>query len=594
MFKVNNIKKYINNLSLKRKIILMLLIGLFIVALSSFLALNVVIKVNNEIVSNSIASSLSYSSNEMDNILNTVDIVSDLIIADFNIQEGLANLLRSPELNVLNRTRAQVTNTLNTYLFINEYISSISIYQENLRLATSGFFPFDLSSSSKSILEYEADKAEGKIVWVTPDTTDNGVFLTRKIREIKNTSLANLGILVIRIDMDKLINASTEFITQYQNAEFVLLNNDQTIYSTIPIDGHELKKLANFTGNYVIMDIDEETYFAVNGSLQKTNWTYLCLIPYEQVSKLITNTYIISIIIIITSIIFAIFISSKLAKNMTKHFDILIKKMNISTERDLKNSVNNYDYSNREDEIGILHNHFDRMIDELNTLINDNYVKQLLIKDATLKALETQINPHFLYNILESINWRAKAIEEKQISLMVESLGTLLRVTLKQGNDIITLEQEIDFLKNYINIQQIRYDDRVCFHLDLDKKTLLTHLPKLSIQPLVENAIHYSVETSTEECNIYIISKIENDILKIYVKNDGSEFIPNLLEKLQTKEIPPQGLGIGLVNIDSRIKLTFGKEYGLTLYNEDDMAVALISIPYQASIRLKEEREPIC
>jgi Predicted signal transduction protein with a C-terminal ATPase domain len=587
----NTIKKYMNNLSLKKKITLIALTGFCIVAFSAAMALNVVIRVNNQIISNSIASSLSYSSNEINNILNTVDTTSDLIMSDANIQRELANLLRSPELTVVNNARTQVYNALNTHLFNNEYISYISIHQENLRIFTSGHSPINLSSSAKDILEEEANNTNGKSTWVTPATSDNGVFLTRKIREIKNTSLANLGILVIRIDMNKLINSSTQFITQYQNAEFVLLNNDHTIYSTIPIVGKELKELTDFTENYLILDIDGKNYFAVNGYLEKTNWTYLCLIPYEQVSQSITNAYIISIALIISSIILAIFISSKLAKNMTKHFDVLLKKMNNLTEHDLKNSVSNYDYSSREDEIGILHNHFDRMIDELNTLINDNYVKQLLIKDATLKALETQINPHFLYNILESINWRAKAIEEEQISLMVESLGTLLRVTLKQGNDIVTLAQEIDFLKNYINIQQIRFEDRVHFHLDLDENTLDSHFPKLSIQPLVENAIHYSVETSTEDCNIHVISKVEQDILKIYVKNDGSEFAKNLLEKLKTRDVPPQGLGIGLVNIDSRIKLTFGDEYGLTLYNEDDMAIALISIPYQASLQLKEERD---
>lgn len=582
MLIIEKVKNYINNLSLKRKIIVIAFVGISTVALFSTIAFYIIILSNNKIIRNSIASSLSYSSNEIDNLLDSVDTTSDLVIADATVQSRLSSILDSGGI-VSAGTTEPIYSRLNTYLFANDYISYISIYHNNIRTSTTGYHPTELPVETKNMLEEEALALNGKIAWVSSEASDTGVFLTRNIREIKHTSLANLGILVIRLDMDKILESSTQFITQFQNVNFVLLDGDEVIYSTMDFDTSYAKELVSINNSYDIIKIEENRYFAVNGYISRTNWNFICLAPYEEVFNTITATYVTCVFIVIFSVFLAVYISDTLVKNITKHFDILIKKMTTFTGSNKEKVVTTYDYTNREDELGILHKHFDRMVEEIQTLINDNYIKQILIKDASLKALETQINPHFLYNILESVNWRAKAIGEEQISLMVESLGALLRATLSQDFDVITLEKEIEFVQNYINIQQIRFEDRLCFHLNLEPLTLQAPISKLSVQPLVENAIHYSLEINTEDCNIYISSELSEEVVKIYVKNDGSEFADNLLDKLKTKEISPHGLGIGLVNIDARLKLTFGEEYGLTLYNEDNMAVAMISIPFHLS-----------
>jgi len=579
MLKIDKVKNCINNLSLKKKIIVIVFVGIFIVAFFFAIAINIIICSNNKIIRNSIASALSYSSNEINNLLDSVDTTSDLIIADATVQNGLSSIQAS-EGSVSARATEPIYSMLNNYLFANEYISFISIYHNHVRTSTTGYYPIELPIETKNLLEEEALALNGRIVWVTSEAADTGVFLTRNIREIKNTSLKNLGVLVIRLDMDKILESSTQFITQFQNVDFVLLDGNELIYSTMDFDTSYAKELVSVHNSYDIIKIDGNRYFAVNGYIFKANWNFICLVPYEEIFDTITATYATSAIIVILSIFLAVCISDILVKNITKHFDILMNKMTTFTGNNKERIVTTYDYTNRGDELGILHKHFDRMTEEIQTLINDNYIKQILIKDATLKTLETQINPHFLYNILESVNWRAKAIGEEKISLMVESLGALLRATLGQDFDVITLKKEIEFVQNYINIQQIRFEDRLLFHLNLDEATLQTPISKLSVQPLVENAIHYSLEINTEDCNIYICSELLEGVVRIYVKNDGSEFTDNLLEKLKKNEISPQGLGIGLVNIDSRLKLTFGEEYGLTLYNENSMAVAVISVPF--------------
>lgn len=217
---------------------------------------------------------------------------------------------------------------------------------------------------------------------------------------------------------------------------------------------------------------------------------------------------------------------------------------------------------------------------QIQNLINVNYKNELLVKDAQLKALETQINPHFLYNTLESINWRAKASGEVEISRMVEALGYLLRAALSHSSKTVPLHQELDFVRCYLTIQQTRYDDQLICTLEADKDLYDIPVPKLLVQPLVENAIRHALEEMVDICSIHIRVYHDSTQLYIQVENSGSVFPDNLLEKLESGSIQPHGFGIGLTNIHQRIQLTYGKNYGLFLFNQNDFAVAQIRLPY--------------
>jgi len=221
------------------------------------------------------------------------------------------------------------------------------------------------------------------------------------------------------------------------------------------------------------------------------------------------------------------------------------------------------------------------MVEEVKQLIKTNYLNQILIKDAQFKALENQMNPHFLYNTLESINWRAKIIGSKDISAMAESLGTLLRLTLDQTSKEISLRRELESVRCYMTIQKFRYEERLDYRI-LVPENLMNHLVlKLSLQPLVENAVRYGLEENTDRCLIEILAETdhENESLYVYIKNNGSSFEENLLEKLKTHEVEPHGFGIGLLNIQNRMQITFGEAYGIELYNEGELAVARLMFP---------------
>ena len=240
-----------------------------------------------------------------------------------------------------------------------------------------------------------------------------------------------------------------------------------------------------------------------------------------------------------------------------------------------------YSYKDRRDEIGLIHQQFDAMADKIRMLIRENYDSKLLAKEAQLKALEMQINPHFLYNTLQIINWRAKMLHDEQISVMTESLGKLLHITLSESNEDSSLGQELELVQYYLNIQKLRFDEELFYETNVPEYLLHSYLPKFILQPLVENAVRYGLEDESEGCHIRIRVEKSQAQLAITVENTGSVFEEDLLKKLLAKEITPRGFGIGILNVNSRLEIAFGSRYSMEFTNQNGYAAIHITVPFQ-------------
>jgi two-component system sensor histidine kinase YesM len=193
-------------------------------------------------------------------------------------------------------------------------------------------------------------------------------------------------------------------------------------------------------------------------------------------------------------------------------------------------------------------------------LIYENYEKQLMLKDTQYKALQAQINPHFLYNTLNAINWMIKSKMNDEASKMIVALGDLLRAAFIK-EPLISVQQEVELLNSYIAIQKIRYDKRAEFIITLDGELQHYAIPRMILQPLVENAISYAVDQSLELCKIKISLFEQRDRLVIEVEDDGPGMEPELLEKVRHFEMKPIGNGIGLKNIKERLNLIFEQQF---------------------------------
>ncbi|GGH43820.1 histidine kinase [Paenibacillus silvae] len=233
--------------------------------------------------------------------------------------------------------------------------------------------------------------------------------------------------------------------------------------------------------------------------------------------------------------------------------------------------------SKQVDEIGILYHEFDKMMKQIDTHIRESYQNKILTMDSQMKALEAQINSHFLYNTLESINSIAEIEEVESIVVMTKSLGDMFRYSIKTDSERVRVNEELQHVENYMAIQQIRYDDKITFKLLVDPEVRSRHMLKLLLQPLVENAIYHGLENKRGKGSISITGKLQEDRIIFKVCDDGAGMSrEQVLELQQLLSQPPEFIAvgqrlkqsIGIKNVHSRIVLYYGDGYGLSINSE--------------------------
>lgn len=580
----SKLRKRIANLSLKNKIFSITLISIFLMSSAAFAGIQITSASNKKLLYNTIAGSLSYSATDISNRLGNIETMSYMILSNPSIQHNL-EIIKDSE-DYISRTQAyqDLSSLISEYYqnFKANNISFLNLKNDSFTTYTDYYHSGKVPDEVIEDVLKEASESEGRVQWVSRYNDDYGLFLGRQIRRIKQTRLDELGVLLVCVDIDEMVRSATRFSNQYEDASYLMLDGDELIYHSKNFTHEQALSIqSSLNGTYEILDIDGHHYFAVRGRIPSYDWDYICLVSYDAIMSGLRISQFLCVILIMLCVFSALMVSRRLINSLVYHFNTLIVKMKAFGKDETTIPNVDYDYSSREDELGVLHRQFDHMAYKIQNLIQVNYVNELLKKEAQLKALETQINPHFLYNTLESVNWRAKAIGETEISSMVEALGALLRVTLSKKESIFTLEEELNLVRSYMTIQKIRFEDRLSFRIDVPQELMKASIPQLTIQPLVENAIHYGLEEMTEECCIRITANSEGKLLHIKVSNSGSLFEEGLLQKLHNNEIQPHGFGIGLLNINKRLKLTFGDDYGLTLFNQDEQAVAMVTIPLQ-------------
>lgn len=578
-------RQFIQNLSLQKKIQSIVFLCIFLMAAAAFVSLHLITASYDRTLYRTAASSLSASSMGMRNCLDTIGTMADLFLADSIIQSGLGTLKDSDQVQETSTAYRSVYAALTEYYFTfrKNHINYIGLYQENFSIHT--YMPFTRNALPKEVEEYllsKARQAQGATVWAADYAEEYGLFLVKSIRRTEYLKLDEIGVLIVNVDLDDLVTEAAGSGFLQTEAAYLLFNQGIPIYSSSALmDEGELYDIKRFSSHYGLTVQSQDNYFYVKSYIPGVGWDYICIIPYDNIMSSLRTGQFFCFLVLLVSVAAALALSSGLIRSITRHFDVLLQKFHNFGDGNQEPLPIDYDYKNRTDELGVLHVQFDHMVDEVNQLIKTNYLNEILIKEAQFKALENQMNPHFLYNTLESINWRAKIMGAKDISSMAESLGMLLRFTLDQSSKEVSLKQEVESVRCYMTIQKYRYEDRLEHQIRVPDKLMDCLVLKLSLQPLVENAIRYGLEENTDCCLIEILAEAdyENRKLNVFIKNNGSSFEENLLENLESHKVEPHGFGIGLLNIRNRMRLTFGESYGLELYNENDLAVVRLVFP---------------
>lgn len=237
------------------------------------------------------------------------------------------------------------------------------------------------------------------------------------------------------------------------------------------------------------------------------------------------------------------------------------------------------------DELAVLNASFNQMVEKIGQLVEHIRLEQITLRQTELKVLQAQINPHFLYNTLDSIIWLAEAGKNEQVVQMVSALSDFFRTTLSKGRDYITLHEEETHIRSYLQIQKFRYRDILEYEIDIPRRIWQYPILKLTLQPLVENALYHGIKNKRGVGHIYVIAREEEDQILFYVRDDGIGLKPDKLSHVRTRisqgqtERGGDSSGFGLVNVNQRLKLNYGEEYGLkieSVYGEGTEVMAVI------------------
>lgn len=270
--------------------------------------------------------------------------------------------------------------------------------------------------------------------------------------------------------------------------------------------------------------------------------------------------------VVVGIIVVAFFVSGKVISSITKPIQKLCEVAKQAGQGDFQVRVEETGTY----ELAVLKESFNRMIEELGKLVEDIRVEQLNLRAAELQLLQEQINPHFLYNTLDTIIWLSESGDTEHVVKMVTSLSDFFRTTLSKGKDFISVEEEKLHIQSYLAIQQFRYRDimeyEICFSDEMYEYEML----KLTLQPLVENALYHGIKNKRGMGHIQVYGKKEGENLVFQVRDDGIGMTKERLSEVRQlirgeRTRDQEHSGFGLFNINQRIRLYYGQEYGLTL-----------------------------
>jgi two-component system sensor histidine kinase YesM len=280
--------------------------------------------------------------------------------------------------------------------------------------------------------------------------------------------------------------------------------------------------------------------------------------------------------IVVVLLLFALVSSLYMSNLITRPIKQLIRNMTLVEQ----GKFDNLPAVRSNDEIGVMAGRFEQMSAELKQLVERIYDEQEQKIEAEIRALQAQINPHFMYNTLNSVKWIATMQHSEKIVEMTEALISMLRYTAKTDNRLVPIREELEHIGHYIVIQKVRYFNRIDFHCEIEELLEEQEIPKLSIQPLVENAIFHGIADQENGLVSIEVRRIGNSDLAIMVRDNGVGMSEAAASQLKSRLGGAEGGGIGIVNVHQRIRRVYGEPYGVSFESSPGQGtVFMIRIP---------------
>lgn len=343
----------------------------------------------------------------------------------------------------------------------------------------------------------------------------------------------------------------------------------------------KLQKKDNESGQFMYENELGNKMIVVYDTIKLNDWKIAAVVPEIELLNKVNYIKHFTIALIVIMIVLVVLLTNIVIRFISKPFARLAKQMGRVNE--------NYfvfeDEMSGPEEMKILHNGFVELVDRIHILMDQIRLEQEEKRQLELAIMQAQINPHFLYNTLYSIKGLCDLGLTKDASKMITALSNFFRIGISKGNEVISIQEEIEHILNYLYIQEMRYGDDFSYEIDMDPKIFPYRIVKLSLQPLIENAIYHGVKQKRGQGKITIRGFLEGDTIHIEVSDNGKgiekEKLQAILIELEAAYQEKTNLiGIGLKSVNERIKFHFGKGYGLMIFSEDGVGTTIsITIP---------------
>lgn len=415
-------------------------------------------------------------------------------------------------------------------------------------------------------------KVRGKEI-LPPTVNDPTIYFTRVVSNIDNPS-QRLVLIFGTNEAD--LSAKYAELISFPNSMAYIIDNQGYVYSSTnkhllgqKIDPSILKLKGS--ANVSEVKLDRQKYFIASQSIGSTGLTFIVGIPKKQVLSNLSDSirnyvWIIALIVAVSTIVGILF-----SLRFTRFIRDLFRCINKVKRGDYNTKMPVY----KDVELNLLSVTFNNMTNEIEHLIDQVYEKQLLVKESEIKFLQSQMNPHFLFNTLITIGYKARLSKDETVFNMVTALTELLQAGIHSNSlSKITIRQELELIKFYLYLQKERFSDKIEYSIHVEDESILNlMLPKLSIEPIVENAIIHGLEKKLGKGSLNMYIRKKNDSIYFEITDNGAGFENDLIEWDEPESAAMRKPGhnnIGLINTNKRIKLIYGEPYGIRIESTID------------------------
>lgn len=600
-------KKWFMNLPLRYKItifnfsIIFFVILFVVIFFYQFYEQNVVSEVGNYQLQNT-----KFIGNDIKLIEDSVEEIATSIV----INESFQYMLGLPEKQIA--AMSHRTDNLNTSISIaldtlvaNDYVNSIAVYTKN---GYAFYYSKDDTQIPGSYTQMNrlpeaetAKKQEGKPYWTSMTFTGksgSSLVMVKDIMSVNN--LSDAGVMMVCIDWSRVwvyVPKSNHYIYMITDAAGHVVSSAGN-YAAIHDRSDNVNSLIpqySAVPNKSVITIGKNRYLYIKTAIAGGRMYIISLLPMREALVGARDVIPVFALAFMICLAFSLALSAYTSSFVTKPVKKLIDTIHQIRRGYLDKKVH-FDY---QDEIGELGTEYNKMLDQLDTLFNKVMKLEIVNKETEIKALQNQMNPHFLYNTLDSIYIKAMNSDDKDTAEMIYSLSQIFRLTLNFGNEFFTVERERDLIESYLALQKMRFKNRITYSISIEEQMLNIHIPKMILQPFVENTVVHGMGNSTAPITIQIRGRMEDNKLIFVVSDNGCGIDPETLKELlsdlksgSADFTNDQNRGFAIRNVRERLALYYDREFSFNISSEPGRGTNVILRLNAAALKDDYRRSP--